>query len=215
MNKFSWQRFEAAPIVGIIRNVPVEPIQRIAALYAEGGLTTLEITLNTPGAADVIHQLQNSIGDVLNIGAGTVCSLDELDIALNAGASFIVTPIIEEEVIKKCVANGIPVFPGAFTPSEIYRAWSLGAEMIKLFPATKMGPDYIKEVLAPLNKIKLMPTGGVSPENCEAFFKAGASAVGMGSNLFPKDLIAASDWEGLRVIYKQYGEMIRRIKSAV
>ena len=214
MSKFSWERFHAAPIVGIIRNVPLEPIQRIAELYAAGGLTTLEITLNTPGAADVIHQLKSSVGNDLNIGAGTVCSVEELDIALNAGASFIVTPIINEEVINKCVSNGIPIFPGAFTPSEIYKAWSLGAEMIKIFPATKLGADYIREVLAPLNQVKLMPTGGVSFENCESFFKAGAVGVGMGSNLFPKDLIAAGDWDALAAIYKKYADMIRRIKAA-
>ena len=212
MSKFSWERFQAAPIVGIIRNVPQEPIQRIAELYAAGGLTTLEITLNTPGAADIIYQLKNSLGNDLNIGAGTVCSIDELDLALNAGASFIVTPIINEEVIIKCVNNGIPIFPGAFTPSEIYKAWSLGAQVIKIFPATKLGVDYIREVLGPLNQMKLMPTGGVSFENCESFFKAGAAAVGMGSNLFPKDLIAAKDWSGLEAIYKRYAGMIRSIR---
>ncbi|HMF70362.1 MAG TPA: bifunctional 4-hydroxy-2-oxoglutarate aldolase/2-dehydro-3-deoxy-phosphogluconate aldolase [Flavitalea sp.] len=213
MGKFSWEAFNRVPVVGIIRNISGEDIERIAALYTEAGMTTIEITMNTPGALDMIHSLSSSIGDRLNVGAGTVCSMQELDLALNAGAAFIVTPVINEPVIKKCVENGITIFPGAYTPSEIYNAWSLGAELIKVFPAAKLGVEYIKEVLAPLNKIKLMPTGGVSLENCEAFFKAGAKAVGMGGNLFPKDLISSKNWEELAEVFQRYHAVITKIKT--
>jgi len=213
MTKFSWTHFNAIPIVGIVRNLPMDCINDIAEAYADAGLTTIEITLNTPGALQAITDLRSFIGDRLNIGAGTVCSMEELDLAINAGAAFIVTPVINEPVISKCVANKITIFPGAYTPSEIYRAWSLGAEMIKVFPAATLGVDYIKDVLAPLNKIKLLPTGGVSKENFASFFKAGASGVGMGSNLFPRELIDKKDWKALRSNLAEYTAIVREIKA--
>jgi 2-dehydro-3-deoxyphosphogluconate aldolase/(4S)-4-hydroxy-2-oxoglutarate aldolase len=215
MKKFSWDLFNALPVVGIIRNLPAEDMIRIATCYVDAGMTTIEITLNTPAALETITSLNEVLGERLNIGAGTVCSLEELDLAINAGAGFIVTPVINETVIKKCVENKISIFPGAYTPSEIYYAWSLGAEMIKVFPATRLGVEYIKDVLAPLNKIKLMPTGGVSLENCEAYFKAGASGVGMGSNLFPKEMILSKDWIKLEAHFKDYVDLIKKMKGSV
>ncbi|RYY20648.1 MAG: bifunctional 4-hydroxy-2-oxoglutarate aldolase/2-dehydro-3-deoxy-phosphogluconate aldolase [Chitinophagaceae bacterium] len=209
MNKFSWEAFNVMPVVGIIRNLPTDDLIRIATCYADAGMTTIEITLNTPGALDSINALNKALGNRLNIGAGTVCSDVDLDQAINAGAGFIVTPVINESVIRKCVENKIAIFPGAYTPSEIYYAWSLGAEMIKVFPATRLGPDYIRDVLAPLNKIKLLPTGGVSLENCGAYFKSGASGVGMGSNLFPKDLIINKDWIRLESHFKEYVTLVK------
>ncbi|RYG06199.1 MAG: bifunctional 4-hydroxy-2-oxoglutarate aldolase/2-dehydro-3-deoxy-phosphogluconate aldolase [Chitinophagaceae bacterium] len=213
MNSFSWESFRSMPVVGIVRNLPADSIEDIAERYAASGLTTIEITLNTPGAADMISKLAKKFGTRLNVGAGTVCSVDDLDLALNAGASFIVTPVINEDVIRKCVENHVTIFPGAYTPSEIYKAWSMGAPMIKLFPATRLGVDYIKEVLAPLNKVKLLPTGGVSLENCETFFKAGAAGVGMGSNLFPKQLIESKSWDDLSVVFKRYADVIGAIQN--
>ncbi|MHA4845929.1 bifunctional 4-hydroxy-2-oxoglutarate aldolase/2-dehydro-3-deoxy-phosphogluconate aldolase [Flavitalea antarctica] len=212
MKKFSWDAFNAVPVVGIIRNLPAGDILRIATSYADAGMTTIEITLNTPGALQSITDLNAALGDRLNIGAGTVCSMEELDLAISAGAGFIVTPVINEAVIKKCVENRITIFPGAYTPSEIYHAWALGAEMIKVFPATRLGVEYIKDVLAPLNKIKLMPTGGVSLDNCEAYFRAGASGVGMGSNLFPGEMIASKDWVRLEAHFRDYVNIIKAMK---
>jgi 2-dehydro-3-deoxyphosphogluconate aldolase/(4S)-4-hydroxy-2-oxoglutarate aldolase len=109
------------------------------------------------------------------------------------------------------VANDIRIFPGAYTPSEIYLGWSLGAEIIKLFPATRLGIEYIKDVLAPLNTISLMPTGGVTLENCGSFFQAGVRAVGMGSNLFPKELIANQDWPALKALFKKHADTFTNI----
>src|SRR5690606_4889291 len=102
------------------------------------------------------------------------------------------------------VSASIPVFPGAYTPTEIYRAWSLGASMVKVFPATRLGVEYIKEVLAPLNQIKLLPTGGVTPDNFSDFLKAGAKGFGIGSHLFPKHIIDKEDWDGLRTLYTDF-----------
>ena len=213
MNEFKWEAFDQVPIVGIVRNLPTEHLITIGELYARAGMTTIEITLNTPGALDAIIDLRKHLGDKLNIGAGTVCSLADLDLAVNAGAAFIVTPVVNDAVIRKCVDNNITIFPGAYTPSEIYHAWSLGAKMIKVFPATRLGPEYIRDILAPLNAVKLLPTGGISAENFEAFMKAGASGVGMGSNLFPAGTIQDNDWNTLETNFRAYVSLANNSKA--
>ncbi len=204
MSSFSWSRFEQMPIVGILRNFPVDLMDSLAETYAKAGLTNLEITMNSAGVEETIAFLSQKFGDKLNIGAGTVCDTQDLEKALAAGAQFIVTPILDEEVIRECVRQQIPVFPGAYTPTEIYKAWKLGASMVKVFPASKLGPEYIKEVLAPLNTIKLMPTGGVTLDNCTDFLKAGAKGLGMGGQLFPKNLIEKQQWPQVKAVLEQF-----------
>lgn len=203
-NSFSWDLFERVPIIGILRNFPIGQIEKMAECYAGVGLTNLEVTMNSKDAAETIFALKKTMEGRLNIGAGTVCTLEDLDRALEVGSEFIVTPVVEEKIIQKCVENSIPVFPGAYTPTEIYRAWSLGASMVKVFPATKLGPEYIKQVLAPLNQIKLLPTGGVSIENLEDFFLAGAKGVGVGSHLIPGDLVEKNEWELLSLHFSKF-----------
>jgi len=160
--------------------------------------------LNSPNAEKNIKKLVDRYGHVLNIGAGTVCDITDLEKATAAGANFIVTPIINEDVIKTCVAKKIPIFPGAYTPSEIYKAWSLGATLVKLFPAGDLKPNYIKEVLAPLQQIKLLPTGGINLDNFTSYLIAGAKGVGIGSHLFPKHVIEQQDWLALSRIYSAF-----------
>jgi 2-dehydro-3-deoxyphosphogluconate aldolase/(4S)-4-hydroxy-2-oxoglutarate aldolase len=206
MNKqeFSWQEFSKVPLIGIIRNLSMDEISKILPVYQAAGLTTIEITMNTPFAADIIRSATEQYKGKLNVGAGTVCSVEDLKLALEAGAQFIVTPILNAEVVKLCVKSKIPVFPGAYTPTEIYQAWELGADMVKVYPATALGPDYIRDVKAPLNKIKLLPTGGISLGNIEAFMKAGADGLGIGGQLFDKQLIKNQDWDGLLEHFRQY-----------
>jgi len=160
--------------------------------------------MNSANAAKDIAGLVELYGDELNIGAGTVCTLPDLEKALKAGAQFIVTPIVNDDVIKACVAANIPVFPGAYTPTEIYKAWLLGATMIKVFPATKLGASYIKEVLGPMDYLKLIPTGGINFDNFADFFNAGATGVGIGSHLFPKNVLENNDWEKLSKIFSSF-----------
>ena len=196
-NSFSWDRFDALPIVGIIRNLPFETILQLAESYHLAGFTNLEITMNTPNAIECIHELSQLYPD-LNIGAGTVCTMKDWNKAIEAGSQFIVTPVLQEEVIRQTVELGIPIFPGAFTPTEVFRAWDLGAAAVKVFPVTQLGPTYIKDILAPLNHIRLLPTGGVTEKNIEAYFQAGAYGVGMGSGLFDRQMIANQDFVGLQ-----------------
>jgi 2-dehydro-3-deoxyphosphogluconate aldolase/(4S)-4-hydroxy-2-oxoglutarate aldolase len=194
---FSWELFDKMPVIGIIRGLSVDEIDFVLPIYKQAGFTTIEITLNTPEALSVISSLANQYNGELNLGAGTVCTLDDLTDAVNAGANFIVTPIFKAEVVKKCVSMEVPIFPGAFSPTEIYEAWELGASMVKLYPASMVGPAYVSAVLAPLNKVKLMPTGGIHLSNMLAFMKAGATSLGIGSELFDKKIIQKRDSEAM------------------
>lgn len=193
---FSWELYKTAPIVGIVRGVSMEVMRDIATVYLRAGLHTIEITMNTPGAIEMISNLRSEFQN-LNVGAGTVCNMEDYIKAIEAGSQFIVTPILDEAVIKNAVADKIPIFPGAYSPTEIYKAWSLGASAVKIFPATQLGVQFIKDISAPLNEIKLLPTGGVSLDNIKSFFEAGAVGVGMGSSLFNKKLIEERNFEGL------------------
>lgn len=202
--EFSWTEFSRVPIIGIVRNLTFDEIAKILPVYLSSGLTTIEITMNTPFAEDIIRYAADKYRGRLNVGAGTVCSTSDLQQAIHAGSQFIVTPILNADVIRACVKAKIPIFPGAFTPTEIYQAWELGASMVKVYPATSLGPDYIKDVKAPLNKIRLMPTGGINLGNMETFMKAGSDGLGIGGQLFDKELIKNKNWEGLRAHFKQY-----------
>lgn len=211
-NTFSWELFQKMPVIGIMRSFTLEQVEKIAAPYAAAGLTNLEVTMNSAAAEQSIAWLVKNYSETLNIGAGTVCSLPDLDKAMAAGARFIVTPILNKKVIKACVEAKVLVFPGAYTPTEIYKAVEWGAAMVKVFPAGKLGPEYIKEVLAPLNYLKLVPTGGITRDNCINFFKAGARGVGMGSSLFPADLIQHGQWAALEEFYVQF---VKQLQPAI
>ncbi len=204
--KFSWDQFHSVPVVGIIRGLTFDEIKQILPVYVSSGLTTIEITMNTLSAKEIIRYAVDNYSGKLNVGAGTVCDEKDLEDALSSGAQFIVTPIITEAVIKSCVAQQIPIFPGAFTPTEIYHAWELGASMVKVYPATSLGSGYIKDVKAPLNQIKLIPTGGINKDNISEFMKAGADGLGVGSQLFDKEMIKSRDWVALEGHFREFVE---------
>lgn len=201
-NRFSWEKFRQTPVIGILRGYPIELVLELAQVYLNSGYYTLEVTMNSQSAQETISSLVKSFPE-MNIGAGTVCNMDDLKSALDAGATFIVMPVTDETVVTYCVKNEIPVFPGAYTPTEIYRAWHLGASGVKVFPASQLGVKYIKDVLAPLNDVQLLPTGGVSIDNIRSFFEAGVIGVGMGSSLFDKKLVEQKDWEALELHLKE------------
>ncbi len=188
---------ETLPIVGILRGFRIDELAGIVPAVRLGGLRNLEITMNSPGAPEQIRRALDLTEGRLNIGAGTVTTLAALDEALKAGAGFIVTPAFHPSIIAECVAAKIPVFPGAFSPSEIYSAWELGARMVKIFPAETTGPAFIKAILGPFPGIKLMPTGGVDLETLPEFIQAGAAGAGVGSPLFNRERISEQDWAWL------------------
>ncbi len=207
-NKFSWKLFQQAPIVGIARNISLDAMKHILPLYRAAGLTNVEITMNTPGAVEILRYALENEAEGLNIGVGTVCTKKELMRALDAGAQFVVTPILNKKVINICVEKGVPIMPGAYTPTEIYKAWSLGANVVKVFPATALGPSFIKDLKGPMSQIKLLPTGGVSLDNMQEFLKAGAAGLGIGGQLFDQKLIDAENWDGLQV---HFGKFVSRL----
>lgn len=205
---FSWELFNRVPVIGIVRNLNLDQLIQILPRYVQAGLTTIEITMNTQGAEELIQYGVNNYGSTLNIGAGTVCNKVDLKKALAAGAQFIVTPIVRKKLIRYCVNHEVPVFPGAFTPSEIYKAWIAGASLVKVFPAKTLGPDYIRDVKAPLDQLKLLPTGGIDLANIGSFKKAGADGFGVGSPLFDKNLIREKNWDGLQAHFAKFVELV-------
>jgi 2-dehydro-3-deoxyphosphogluconate aldolase/(4S)-4-hydroxy-2-oxoglutarate aldolase len=185
-------------VVGILRGFEFDATARMIAAALDGGLRNVEITMNSPGASEQIRRAVDSFGSRANIGAGTVTSPAALEQALSAGASFIVTPIVIPEVIESCVRLGVPVMPGAMSPTEIVSAWELGATVVKVFPADGLGPAFLRSLRGPLPHIPLMPTGGVTVESLPAFRNAGAVAFGVGTPLFDPARAAAGDWPWFR-----------------
>ena len=186
--KFNIELFEKAPIIGILRNINEETVKNLLPVYFKSGFNSIEITMNSTKAVEIIKSSVKEFPE-MNIGAGTVCTMEELDLACDAGASFIVSPILSIEIIKKSIERKVAVFPGALTPSEIFKAHSLGATAVKVFPITSFGPKYVKDLMAPLENMKLIPVGGVSKNNIREFFENGSYGVGMASSLFSKNLI--------------------------
>jgi 2-dehydro-3-deoxyphosphogluconate aldolase/(4S)-4-hydroxy-2-oxoglutarate aldolase len=211
-NEFKADKFDEMPVIGILRNVPLPDIEAILPFYIKAGFTNLEVTMNSNGAEETIRHLSENYPS-LNIGAGTVCDKNDLKRAVKAGASFIVTPVVDEKVIKKCVKWGIPIFPGAFSPLEIYTASKYGATGVKVFPANHLGPSYIKDVLAPFQHLKLYPTGGVNLENISAYFKAGAKGLGMGGTLFLASLLETKEYENLGLHFEKVALAVKNAKS--
>ncbi|MBL7071543.1 MAG: bifunctional 4-hydroxy-2-oxoglutarate aldolase/2-dehydro-3-deoxy-phosphogluconate aldolase [Candidatus Omnitrophica bacterium] len=204
------ERFKKLPVMGIIRGVGLDVIEPLVKTIISSGLKTVEITMNTSGAPKLIKQMVESAKNDLTIGAGTVLTMDELLSAFDSGASFIVLPTLVKDVVKYCVKNKIPVFPGALTPQEIYTAWSEGATMVKVFPAKFFGPEYIKEVKAPFQDIQILACGGVKPENIRSYFSCGASAVAFGASIFKKEWLAGGDFskieEQIRSLLSEIGD---------
>ena len=175
--------------MGILRQVEYDLIDELTQALISSGLKTVEIAMNTLQAEKQIKQVVKVSKGILNVGAGTVLKLDDLNKALDSGATFIVMPVLVKDVLEYCVKNNICVFPGALTPGEIYNAWSMGATMVKVFPAKFFGPDYFKEIKGPLNKVELLACGGVNADNIHSFFLSGASAVAFGGSIFKKELL--------------------------
>lgn len=169
----------------------------MARSVARGGMRLIEITWNTDRAATLIEQLRAELPDCL-IGAGTLLNREQMQGAINCGAQFLFSPHSDPHLIQLAVKLGVPIIPGALSPTEIVTAWQAGATSVKVFPVQSLGgADYIQSLQAPLAGIPLIPTGGVTVENAKAFLNAGAVAVGLSSSLFPQAAIAAGNWEAI------------------
>ncbi|MEZ7125398.1 bifunctional 4-hydroxy-2-oxoglutarate aldolase/2-dehydro-3-deoxy-phosphogluconate aldolase [Nonomuraea sp. AD125B] len=199
----------ALPVIAIIRAADSRHLNAVLETLAGAGVRAMEVTMTTPGAAEAIRWAAGGGLPGVAIGAGTVLDADAARQAVHAGAGYLITPAVLPEVIGEGRRLGVPVLPGAFTPTEILQAWSQGAAMVKVFPAGAAGgPGYIKDVRAPLPQIPLVPTGGIGIGDVPGYLRAGARAVGMGSPLLG-DACADGDTAALAARAERLVETVR------
>ncbi len=209
-------RIDKEKVIAIVRGIAPADVMKVAdALYA-GGITLMEVpfTAKAPetdeATAQCIADLVKKFEGKMLIGAGTVLKVSQVDLTYNAGGSYIITPSIDVNVIKRAVELGMVAMPGAMTPTEIMTAHNAGAQYVKIFPAGNLGPDYIKAIKAPLNHIKMTCVGGVSEKNFEDFLKVGMVGGGFGGNLANKEWIANGEFEKITNVAKQLVEIASR-----
>ena len=188
------EAIERAGIVGIIRLKDASAVRAIVDALMAGGVRALEITMSVPGAIELIHSLAPTLPAEFLLGAGTVTDAATAEQVIDAGARFVVSPVFRASVVEACRLREIPVLPGCFTPTEILDAWEAGADIVKVFPATALGPTFFRDIRGPLPHVKLMPTGGVTLDNAGDWIRAGAVAVGVGSALLDTAAIAAGEF---------------------
>lgn len=200
-------------LVAVIRMANTQHLFQVVEALGRGGLSCIEITMTTPGAIEIIKDLTEKLGKDFVIGAGTVLDADTACSALTAGAEFIVSPTFKEEIVRTTHDYDKVCVPGAFTPTEILRAWEAGADVVKVFPATVLGPQFFKDIKGPLPQIRLTPTGGVSLENASQFIEAGADFLGAGGSLLNKEAIRNERWDQLTDIAAKFIAVIRSTRD--
>ena len=194
----------ASGVIAVVRLPESAGLRSVAAALVAGGVSAVEITLTTPGAIEAITELASHGGGAV-VGAGTVLDEKAARNVIAAGARFVVSPTLDRGVVRYCRDQGVPCLPGAFTPTELLEAWRAGAELVKLFPASALGPRYLREVLAPLPFLRVVPSGGVSLENAAEWIRAGAAAVSVGSAIVNGTLVRDQSW----------GELTARARALV
>ena len=200
-------------VIAILRGVARDTLmETVAALHA-GGIRALEVTFNTAGACEMIQQIAREYNSQLHVGAGTVLNAEAAVQAIDSGAKFVVSPNTDPEVIAAVKKQGKIMIPGAFTATEILRCEACGADMIKVFPVSSVGPQYIKDIKGPYNSLRLVPVGGVDLSNAGAFIKAGADALGVGGSLVRADLISRKDFRGLTTLAGKFLQTVEEAKK--
>ncbi|MEN3301907.1 bifunctional 4-hydroxy-2-oxoglutarate aldolase/2-dehydro-3-deoxy-phosphogluconate aldolase [Pseudonocardia sp.] len=179
--------------LAVVRAERIPDAAALCRALAAGGIRTVELTFTTPGVLDHLRAAAGEPG--VDLGVGTVLTGDQAKAAIDAGATFLVTPGLRRAVVDVGVAAGVPVYLGAFTPTEVAEAMDLGASAVKIFPAGRLGPAYLRDLLGPYPHARLLPSGGVSADNAAEFLAAGASAVCAGSSVVPPAAVAAAEWE--------------------
>lgn len=184
-------------IICVVRTDKPEQLPPLCEALLAGGVYAIEITFTVPNALEAIREASRRFGDRALIGAGTVLDVDTCRAALDAGAQFIVSPITRRELVAVAHAAGKPVMLGAYTPTEAQSAHEAGADFIKIFPADKLGPAYIKALRAPLPHLKIVPTGGVDLNTAADFLRAGCAALGVGGSLLTAEILKTGNWAEL------------------
>ncbi|MBQ1403456.1 MAG: bifunctional 4-hydroxy-2-oxoglutarate aldolase/2-dehydro-3-deoxy-phosphogluconate aldolase [Oscillospiraceae bacterium] len=204
-------------IVAIVRGLSPEYLIRLGHAFEEGGIGLMEVTYNQSApetwkdTARGIEAVEKEFGDRLLVGAGTVITLEQVSMTYNAGGHYLVTPTTQPEIIRAGKALGLGLYPGAFTPSEILAAYDAGADAVKVFPASCLGPGYIKAIRAPLSHVPLMAVGGVNEKNAADFMKAGCVGLGVGGNLVNKEWIRDGEWEKITALAKEFKKAVAEV----
>jgi len=200
-------------IVAIFRGIGAQEADAAAGALIRGGISLMEVTLNTDGALPILSRWRELYDGQAYIGAGTVLDLKQAREAASAGAQFIISPNLDEEVVAFGAAEGISVWPGVMTPTEIVRAWKAGAEAVKIFPMASLGHRYLQELKAPLNLIPMMATGGVDLDNIGDYLRAGADAVGLGSKIVNLQWAREGRFDLMEDRARQFAEAVRAQRS--
>lgn len=207
------ERLEAGGVVAIVRLDDLSAAVPLTEALARGGVTAIEFTFTNPLAAKVIEKVRAAVDSSMLVGAGTVLDPETARIAILSGASFIVTPTVSVATVELCRRYSIPAAIGAFTPTEILTVWQAGASFVKVFPATALGPQFLKDVRGPLPQVKLIPTGGVNADNAADFIRAGAAAIAAGSNLVDAKTVRDGNWAVIEDRARTLVEVVRTARG--
>jgi 2-dehydro-3-deoxyphosphogluconate aldolase/(4S)-4-hydroxy-2-oxoglutarate aldolase len=200
-------------IAAVVRAESADLALKAIEAALEGGVNVIEVTFTVPGALEIIRTLAKTLGGDAILGAGTVLAPQTATDAIEAGARFIVSPCISIPVIEAAKLKGVPVFPGALTPTEVVTAWQSGADLVKIFPANVMGPSYLKDLHGPLPQVKFMPTGGVGLDTAMDYLKAGAAALGVGGDLINKKLMAEGNFAEITARARRFRSILQEFRA--
>ena len=202
---------EQAGVIAVIRLADGSELRAVAEALLAGGVRALEVTMTVPGAVSLIETLAASLPSSALLGAGTVLDAATARQVIGAGARFVVSPVFRRPVLDVCHEHGVAAMPGCFTPTEILDAWEAGADLVKVFPATSLGPAFFKDVRGPLPQVRLVPTGGVTRENAGDWIRAGAAAIGVGTALVDRAAVSARRFD---VITSRARELMDAVHAA-
>jgi len=200
-------------VIAVLRAKDSTQLLHAAVALEAGGVKSIEVTMTTPSALALINEVSSKLGERVLVGVGTVLDAETARQAILAGAEFVVGPTLNLDVVRLCRRYSTAVIPGAFTPTEMLTAWESGADLVKLFPATAVGPKYIRDIHGPLPQIPIIPTGGVDASNAGDFIKAGAVAVAAGSSLVDSKALAARDFATITATAQRFVTAVRQARE--
>jgi 2-dehydro-3-deoxyphosphogluconate aldolase / (4S)-4-hydroxy-2-oxoglutarate aldolase len=214
MSETTQQILERVGLVPVLRAKNATQAHAVVEAMIAGGVTVVEVTMTVPGAVDLLKELKKDYGSKLLLGSGTVTTADQCQATIDAGAEFVVSPSLHLEVINTTKKNGKVSCPGALTPTEAITAWNAGADYVKIFPCSALGgATYLKSLLAPFPHLKVIPTGGVTLQSAESFLRAGARALGVGSDLVNLAAIESGHPEIITETAKAYLKIIAEVRA--
>jgi len=208
------ERIESVGLIPVLRARSAEQAHAVVKAMLAGGVTVVEVTMTVPGAVDLLRDLKREYGNDVLLGSGTVTAAAEAAATIEAGAEFVVSPSLHADVIAATKAAEKVSIPGALTPTEVITAWRAGADYVKVFPCSALGgASYLKSLLAPFPHIQLIPTGGVTLATAESFLRAGARALGVGSDLVNLAAVDAGEPEKITEAARAYLQVITRVRA--